>query len=109
MILAEDSPAAVAALLGERLKQARLNADLTQAEVAELAGVSRKAVLNAEKGKVTLEVMVAILGALRLTGQLDNFLPVQHVSPIQLAKLQGRRRQRASGKRSSEQQEPPEW
>ncbi|GAB5453559.1 MAG: hypothetical protein Hals2KO_38870 [Halioglobus sp.] len=109
MISTEDSPAAVAALLGERLKQARLNADLTQAEVAELAGVSRKAVLNAEKGKVTLEVLVAILGALRLTGQLDNFLPVQQVSPIQLAKLQGRRRQRASGKRSGKDQEPPEW
>lgn len=109
MNLETKSPAAIAEALGERLKQARLNADMTQVEVAEQAGISRKAVLNAEKGKVQLETLIAIMGALRLTGQLDNFLPVQEVSPIQLAKLQGRKRQRASGQRSSNVQEPSEW
>jgi len=91
------APAAVCEALGDRLKQARLNQDLTQTEVAELAGISRKAVLNAEKGKAQLEVLVAILQALQLTAQLDQFLPPQRVSPVQLAKLQGKRRQRASG------------
>lgn len=109
MTLFYKSPAAMAEELGERLKQARLNADLTQVEVAELAGVTRKSVLNAEKGKVQLEVLVAIMTALKLTAQLDNFLPVQDVSPIQLAKLQGRKRQRASGQRSSVEQESSEW
>lgn len=48
----EKSPLAIAQQLGERLKQARLNADMTQIDVAAHAGVvSRKAVLNAEKGK----------------------------------------------------------
>lgn len=103
------SPSAIAEELGERLKQARLNADMTQVEVAEQAGISRKAVLNAEKGKVQLEILVAIMGVLRLTGQLDNFLPTQEISPIQLSKLQGRKRQRASGQRSSTEQESPEW
>jgi putative transcriptional regulator len=109
MSIASKSAAAIAEELGRRLKQARLNADKTQVEVADLAGVSRKAVLNAEKGKVSLEVVVAIMGALKLTAQLDNFLPVQDISPIQLAKLQGRKRQRASGQRSAGKQEPPEW
>jgi putative transcriptional regulator len=109
MSIASKSAAAIAEELGRRLKQARLNADKTQVEVAELAGVTRKAVLNAEKGKVSLEVVVAIMGALKLTAQLDNFLPVQDISPIQLAKLQGRKRQRASGQRSAAKQEPPEW
>ncbi|MAS26261.1 MAG: transcriptional regulator, partial [Oceanospirillaceae bacterium] len=45
------SPQAVCGELGERLKQARLNRDLTQSEVADMAGISRKLVLNAEKGK----------------------------------------------------------
>ena len=110
------SPAAIAEALGQRLKQARLNRDLTQIEVAERAGVSRKAVLNAEKGKAQLEVLVAILQALDLTTQLDNFLPPQPPSPIQLAKLQGRQRQRASGQRGKNTgddeegtQEEPEW
>lgn len=115
----QKSPAAVAEVLGQRLKQARLNRDLTQIEVAEHAGVSRKAVLNAEKGKTQLEVLIAILQALDLTAQLDNFLPPQPPSPIQLAKLQGKQRQRASGQRkhgeegdggeNQDSQEEPEW
>jgi putative transcriptional regulator len=109
MSIESKSPAAITEELGERLKQARLNADMTQVEVAEQAGISRKAVLNAEKGKVQLETLIAIMGALRLTGQLNNFLPTQEVSPIQLAKLQGRKRQRASGQKSSKAQESSEW
>ena len=49
MITQTMPAAAVAEELGERLKHARLNADLSQARLAELAGVSRKVVLNAEK------------------------------------------------------------
>lgn len=109
MGLYEKTPAAIAQELGERLKQARLNADMTQIEVADHAGVSRKSVLNAEKGKAQLEVFVAILSALNLVGQLENFLPVQEISPIQLSKLKGRQRQRASGRRSTGEQEAAEW
>lgn len=109
MNIEEKAPSAIAEELGERLKQARLNADMTQIDVADQAGVSRKAVLNAEKGKGQLEVFIAILSALNLTSQLENFLPVQEISPIQLSKLKGRKRQRASGQRSSGEQEAPEW
>ena len=109
MAIENMSPAAIATELGERLKQARLNANMTQIEVAEQAGVTRKAVLYAEKGKVQLEVLIAIMGALNLTSQLNNFLPIQEISPLQLAKLQGRKRQRASGQRNVEKQEPAQW
>lgn len=93
--------AAVAEELGERLKQARLNADMTQISLAKRAGVSRKVVLQAEKGKVQLETFVALLLALNLAEQLEKFLPKQNISPIQLAKLQAKQRQRASGLRKS--------
>ena len=109
MSIEEKSPSAIAEELGERLKQARLNADMTQIEVAAQAGISRKAVLNAEKGKAQLEVFIAILSALSLTGQLENFLAVQKISPIQLSKLKGRKRQRASGQRSTDEQEASQW
>ena len=113
-----NAPATIAAEFGERLKQARLNRDMTQAEVAERAGVSRLAVLNAEKGNARLKVLIAILSALELAGQLDLFLPEQEVSPVQLARLKGKARQRASGlsrsgrsSRSSKNrvEEPPAW
>lgn len=109
MSIDSRSPAAIAEELGERLKQARLNADLTQSDVARLAGLSRKVVLNAEKGKTQLEAFIAILAALNLTEHLDRFLPKQTISPIQLAKMQGKHRQRASGQRKLKDEGAPEW
>lgn len=103
------SPTALAEELGERLRQARLNSDLTQADVAERAGVSRKIVLNAEKGKAQLESFLAIMLALNLTEQLDLFLPKPQVSPVQLIKLQGKKRQRASGHRKGSDEEASQW
>ena len=103
------SAAALAEEIGERLKQARLNRDLTQSEVAALAGVARKTVINAEKGKVQLDIMLAILMALDLTEQIDLFLPKQEISPLQLAKLHGKKRQRASAHRVNKEKELPEW
>ena len=47
MILDKMSPAAMAEELGNRLKQARLNADLTQAELASRTGLNRRTILNA--------------------------------------------------------------
>ncbi len=96
MKLENMSPASIAEELGNRLKQARLNADLTQAEVASQAGLNRRTILNAEKGKVQLENLVAILVSMEMAEQLNMFLPVQEISPVQLAKLKGRERQRAS-------------
>jgi putative transcriptional regulator len=90
------SPAAIAEELGNRLKQTRLNVDLTQAELAARTGLNRRTILNAEKGKVQLENFVAILASLNIADQLNIFLPVQEISPLQLAKLKGRERQRAS-------------
>ncbi|MCH7672091.1 MAG: helix-turn-helix transcriptional regulator [Proteobacteria bacterium] len=109
MRLANRSPAAIANELGDRLKQARLNNNLTQVEVAELAGVTRKTVLNAEKGKVQIEAFIAIMSALNLTEQLDRFLPKQDISPIQLSKLLRKTRQRASGRRKTKNREASEW
>ena len=96
MKLENTSPVAIAEELGNRLKQARLNADLTQAEVASRSGLNRRTVLNAEKGKVQLDNLVAILVSMDMTDQLNMFLPIQEISPIQLAKLKGKERQRAS-------------
>jgi DNA-binding XRE family transcriptional regulator len=108
-MVSEKSASALTEELGERLKQARLNRNMTQSELARLAGVARKTVLNAEKGKAQLEIFIAIMIALELTGQLDLFLPKQEISPLQLAKLQGRKRQRASGQRREKEGDKAEW
>jgi len=112
MKLNNMSASAIAEELGNRLKQARLNADLTQTEVASRTGLNRKTILNAEKGRVQLENLVAILVSMDMVGQLNIFLPEQEVSPIQLAKLKGHERQRASRPKKGNAQareDKPSW
>ena len=89
------SSIAICEELGSRIKQARLNKNLTQDELAQACGLTRRAVINAEQGKCTLESFVTIMAALNLLSKLDLFLPKQLISPIELHKLQGRKRQRA--------------
>jgi transcriptional regulator with XRE-family HTH domain len=86
--------------LGRRIQSQRLNANLVQADVAQKAGISRRALQNLESGRVcTLSLLIRVLRALGKLGQLETLLPESGPSPIQLAKLKGRERQRASGRR----------
>ena len=112
MKLETMSPHAIAEELGNRLRRTRLRANLTQSEVASLSGLSRRTVLNAEKGKVQLENLVAMLASMDMVEHLDMFLPGQEISPIQLAKLKGQQRQRASRskkKKTQSKEDKPSW
>jgi len=90
------TPDAMGRELGERLKQARLNLNLTQEEISLSAGISRYTIKNLEQGRGSVQDLMALLIALEGTAQLDNLMPPQQISPIQLLKLSGRKRQRAS-------------
>lgn len=83
--------------VGRRLKQARLNLDLTQDEIAQFAGISRYVVQKLENGDGKVQDLMALLIALDQTAQLDNLLPPQEISPIEVFKLRGKARKRASG------------
>jgi hypothetical protein len=72
--------------------------------LARRAGVSRRVVLDLEAGKgCGLNSFIEILRSLRKLDQLDAFLPDPGISPLQLAKLRGRERQRATGRRAKEE------
>ena len=86
--------------LGRRVQIQRLNLNLTQTELAEKAGISRRALQNLEGGHVcTLALLIRALRALGRLDALDAFLPEPGLSPLQLAKLKGRERKRAGGLR----------
>lgn len=86
--------------LGSRVSQQRLARNLTQAELATAAGVSKRTVERFEAGDSTqLANFIRILRALNLLGGLDLLLPELSPSPIEQLKLQGKRRQRASSVR----------
>jgi len=105
------SARAICQEMGQRLKQARLNANLTQKETAERAGLSVTAIQSAERGEALLETVVAVLMSLDMVEQIDNFVPEQQISPLQLVKLKGKKRRRASGNRvqSSPENNADEW
>ena len=115
MVFDQLTAHAIANELGDRIKTARLNANLTQKALAVKAGLSLKAVTNSEKGKSTLESMIAILMALEITEQLNSFIPKQKISPIQLIELQGKERKRATStakiehKNSRQNKDNPTW
>jgi transcriptional regulator with XRE-family HTH domain len=103
METAELSDRAIMLLIGGRVQKERLNQDLTQKELAESAGITDRTVRSFESGeKSTIETLIRVLRALGKLGTIDAFLPEPGISPLQLAKLQGRERQRASGRKSKE-------
>jgi transcriptional regulator with XRE-family HTH domain len=87
--------------LGNRLKQTRINANLTQTQLGDIIGKSRTAIERAEKGKCNLNTFVSILVALDADEQLDLFLPEPSPSPVLLAKAKGKQRKRASGRKQN--------
>lgn len=89
--------AAILKELGGRFRRERLNRNLSQSDLAASAGLSRRTIVGAESGEgPTLETVVSILRALGLLNHLETFLPQVEISPVQLAKLKGKERQRAS-------------
>ena len=94
------SDRAVLAEMGRRVQVYRLNLNLKQAVVADKAGVSRRVLQKLENGEsCNLSTLIRILRALGKLDALDSFLPEPGPSPLQLAKLKGRERKRASGGR----------
>jgi transcriptional regulator with XRE-family HTH domain len=97
--------------VGSRLAAARLDRDLTQAALAEEAGVSKRTVERLESGEVAarLSGLVRVCRALGIADRLDALVPSPTVSPIEQLKLAGHRRKRASGRRRSERPAKRTW
>jgi putative transcriptional regulator len=88
--------------LGRRLRQRRLDRNLSQHDVAEKAGVDRTTIGQLERdGRASLLTLVQVLRALGALDELDAFLPAAGPSPLELARRQGRVRQRASRPRTT--------
>src|SRR5258708_4014753 len=98
----QHSDAEVLRELGERLTKARLARNLTQADVAEKAGVSKRTIERLESGEVATQLsgFVRVCRALGLIERIDTFIPEPIPSPIAQLKMQGKNRRRASRKKA---------
>ncbi len=90
---------AIAAELGSRIKSLRLNMNITQKELSDATTLSLNANKSLESGKGKLATLVAVLRELGALDSLDSFIQDTSISPLQLTKMQGKVRRRASGQR----------
>ncbi len=91
----EMSDPAILVKLGARIKETRIRRILTQEDLAGIAGVSTLTVANIEKGKpVTILMFLAVLRALGMLENLEYIIPEVKISPLQLKKLQKKKRYR---------------
>lgn len=100
------SSEAIIEALCQRLDDIRLSRNLSQAQLAAEAGVSRSTLTRLADGQsISMDSFVRILQALRLTDHLAALLPDPAVRPVDRVRLDGAERRRARGKRAA----PPVW
>jgi transcriptional regulator with XRE-family HTH domain len=97
--------------LGDRVARMRLSKNLTQAALAEQAGVSKRTLERLESGEVAVQLsgLVRVCRALGLAENWNALIPEVGPSPMAQLKRQGRRRQRASGSRVEEPPATGNW
>lgn len=90
---------AISQQIGHFVKHHRLNQNKTQKQVAEAAHISRSTLSLLEKGEtVTVASLIQVLRILDLLHVFEAFQVKEQISPIQLAKLEQKKRKRARNK-----------
>lgn len=94
-ITSDLAEATVLQALGTRLERHRIEAGLTQAALAEQAGISKRTLERTEAGLgCELTTLIRLLRILKLSEGFDTLIPELPPSPMAQLKLQGRQRQR---------------
>ncbi|MCU1762825.1 helix-turn-helix transcriptional regulator [Pseudomonas sp. 14P_8.1_Bac3] len=88
--------------IGRRIQAIRLKKNISLEDMAKSAGISRQTLhLLLNHGKGTFANLIAILRSIneleRLSSLVEEVLP----SPLQVIRMEGKKRQRASGRRAS--------
>ncbi|MBO4716693.1 MAG: helix-turn-helix transcriptional regulator [Spirochaetales bacterium] len=84
--------------IGSRLKALRIDASLSQSELADRTGISKRTIGNLENGKdISLSTLIEVMRALGIVQRMDMMIPEQELRPSQ-EYLYGKARQRV-GKR----------
>ena len=89
--------------LGARMARIRLELNLTQAQLAEQAGVSKRTVERLESGGVATQLsgFIRVCRVLELIERFEALIPEPLPSPVEQMKLGGRKRRSASAPRKA--------
>jgi transcriptional regulator with XRE-family HTH domain len=101
---------AILSELGDRIGQCRINAQLTQAQLGEQAGVSKRTIERIESGQSAQMIsMIRVFRVLGLLSALDQMISDGGPRPMDLLKLQGKQRQRVFSGRRNKPELEGEW
>lgn len=85
--------------MGTKIKRYRINAELTQQDLADKSGVSVRSISRLEQGSsVQLESLIKILYALKLEANLELLIPDQTKRPSYYVDNQRKERKRVTKK-----------
>lgn len=91
----EMSNPAILIKMGNRLRDIRIRQNMTQSELAVQSGVNIQTVANIEKGKsVSILMFISVIRELGLLEHLEQFIPEVKVSPIEMKRIQRKKRYR---------------
>lgn len=96
------SDQAIAEAVGERVEALRLKKNLSQEVLAQESGISRQTLRNLLNGKGTLLNLISVLRALDELDRLGSLIQEVRSSPIQMARMAGKKRVRASSPRNKD-------
>jgi len=96
------SDGALIETIGIFIQHHRLNQNKSQSDVAKAADISRSTLSLLERGeKVSLNSLMQVLRVLDLLHVMNVFQITNEISPIEYAKLQKNKRQRARSKENN--------
>lgn len=96
---------------GARVAACRIDRNLTQAALAEQAGLSKRTIERLESGAVATQLS-SLIRVCRVLGMLERFdllLPEAVAGPMAQLRQQGKRRQRASSVKVDTPKKPWTW
>lgn len=78
----------IAKTIGLKIKQLRLDMNVTQAELRDLSGVSLRRIGDIENGgNHSILILIQLLRALNALDFLESFFTTSSISPIEYAKI----------------------
>jgi transcriptional regulator with XRE-family HTH domain len=98
----------VLAEIGERFASRRIDFQLTQAQLADQAGVAKRTIERLESGaSIQMLNVIRIFRVLELIPKLDRIIPEVRPRPMDVVKRKAKVRKRASPSHSSESSDEP--
>lgn len=96
--------------IGDFVRHQRLQKNITQKDLADKAGINRTTLSDLELGRrCQLVTMIQVLRILNQLHVFESFEIKQQISPIKLAEMEMKKRQKASGSKDESTTKKSDW